>query len=125
MKTIKIDETELREILKTQLANALDFAWTGWRIPIYAEEDGRLSAGNWLSRGSWQPDAIEVYSLETWNMSDIGYTGEYTDKEDLEEGEEGYNDNDIEHEIEEAIEWIIDDFESAAEENTNRKIELI
>lgn len=120
-KTMKIDESKLRDLLKTELKNALDFAWTGWRIPIYVEDDGSLSAGGWLSQGSWQPDAIEIYSLETWNMSDRGYMGEYTEKE----LEEGYNDDDIDYEIEESIDWIIEHFEGVAQERTNREFELI
>ncbi len=125
LEKIQIDTESLRELLKKELYNALDFSWTGWRIPIYVEEDGTLGSGGWLSQGSWQPDALEVYSLETWNMGDRGYLGEYTEKENLEEGEEGYNDADIEYEIEESLDWIMDVFEGVASERVQRDIELI
>jgi len=70
MKTIKIDYDELFLALQKEIENARDFGWTGWRIPIYVDEKGHVYAGDWLSRGSYQPGTIEIYSIKRWLTSD-------------------------------------------------------
>ena len=72
MKIYKIKEDELRAVLKKELRNAYDFEWTGWRIPIYYnEETGRVSSGSWLSNNSHQPDILELTSIESWSIDDV------------------------------------------------------
>lgn len=115
--SIKIKEEDLRDILKKELENARNFSWIGWRIPIYTENNGELSSGSWLSQGSWQPDAIEVHSLHSWNMGDLGHLDE--------NGEEDYDEDDLEEEIENSIDFVVDNFEVTAKSRTNREIELV
>jgi hypothetical protein len=97
---INLDSLQLRSILERELANACGFDWTGWRIPIYVvfdeENKGTFSSGSWLSNNSWQPNSIEVYKIEKWDLieeENVVYTEEWTRS----------------HEIEEQIYYILDD----------------
>lgn len=101
MKTIKINRQSLESKLKEAYLKALDFDWTGWRIPIYIDEQtGQCSLGNWLSQSSWQPDMEELpITVETWNMYDLGYV----DKD--------FDDDDIHYEIDGKVDWYITQLE--------------
>jgi len=76
--TIILNYSDVRQLLVNELKKAYNFSWTGWRIPIYLDgaddlEAGRnfeceLNGGGWLSLGSWQPDAIEVFKVESWSL---------------------------------------------------------
>ena len=89
--TITLSEKELKGILETELTNACGFDWSGWRIPIYVEFDeenkGIFSSGGWLSNNSWQPDALEVYKIEKWDLieedGDV-YTEEWSKNHEIE-----------------------------------------
>lgn len=86
---IILPSIELREILKKSLYSACGFDWTGWRIPIYVDiEDGKgvFSNGGWLSNNSWQPDALEVYEIEKWDLDEDGveYDENWTKIEEIE-----------------------------------------
>ena len=76
MKTYILSQNQLRELLEKELSNACGFDWTGWRIPIYVnfdeENKGTFSSGGWLSNNSWQPDALEVYKIEKWDLDENG-----------------------------------------------------
>lgn len=103
IKLQKVSETSLREVLKKSLNEALDFDWTGWRIPIYVDSEGNCSSGTWLSQGSWQPDEVELpVRVESWRMPD-----EYGESPD---------EADVEYEIEERIEFIINKLQDDAKE---------
>lgn len=89
---ITLSSLQLRSILERELANACGFDWTGWRIPIYVEFDeenkGTFSSGSWLSNNSWQPNSIEVYKIEKWDLIEEGnveYTEEWTRNDEIEE----------------------------------------
>ena len=90
MKNYKLSSTELREILEKELSNACGFDWTGWRIPIYVDFDeenkGTFSSGGWLSNNSWQPDALEVYKIEKWDLDEEGveYDENWSKQEEIE-----------------------------------------
>lgn len=111
--TIILNRSDVRTLLKNELKIAYKFDWTGWRIPIYLDgaddiDDGNtiecdLSSGGWLSNNSWQPDAIEVFKIETWELN-------YDLSEDADEDEEIYysiedmlDNYDYEEEIEQNI----------------------
>ena len=81
MKTLKIDRNELENVLNEQIHIAMNFPWTGWRIPIYCNDKGELSPGNWLSYNSYQPGSLEIYSIERWLLSDM------TDNDNADESE--------------------------------------
>ena len=108
-KEINVNEESLRSILKVELENARDFNLQGgYRIPIYVDEEGNCTSGGWLSQNCYQPNAEELPKVvERWTMSDRGYHGEFVTG-DLEEGQEGYNQDDIDYEIGEIIDWYID-----------------
>jgi hypothetical protein len=97
---ITLSEKELKGILERELTNACGFEWTGWRIPIYVTFDennkGTFSSGGWLSNNSWQPDVLEVYKIEKWDLIE----------EDNVEYDEEWTKN---HEIEDQIYYILDD----------------
>lgn len=87
---ITLSQNELRTLLEKELSNACGFDWTGWRIPIYVnldeENKGTFSSGGWLSNNSWQPDALEVYKIEKWDLDEDGveYTEDWTKVEEIE-----------------------------------------
>ena len=101
MTTVKINEEQLREILATELKNALNSELSGWRIPIFTNpETGEVSSGEWVSQGtSFQGgETFETpFSVEAW-------TTEY------EENDEYYEDA-IDSEIEESINHQINNLE--------------
>ena len=91
MNTTKIilSSSQLRELLEKELSNACGFDWTGWRIPIYLdleENKGTFLSGGWLSNNSWQPDALEVYKIEKWDLDEDGveYDENWTKVEEIE-----------------------------------------
>jgi hypothetical protein len=97
---ITLSEKQLESVLERELTNACGFEWTGWRIPIYVTFDennkGTFSSGGWLSNNSWQPDVLEVYKIEKWDLieeENVEYTEEWTKN----------------HEIEDQIYYILDD----------------
>jgi hypothetical protein len=97
---ITLSEKQLESVLEKALTNACGFEWTGWRIPIYVtldeENKGIFSSGGWLSNNSWQPDALEVYKIEKWDLieeENVQYNEEWTKN----------------HEIEDQIYYILDD----------------
>jgi hypothetical protein len=86
-----LDYFQLRSILERELTNACGFEWTGWRIPIYVTFDennkATFSNGGWLSNNSWQPDALEVYKIEKWNLieeENVEYDEEWTKNDEIE-----------------------------------------
>ena len=109
---LTIDEDKLRETIRTELRNALDFDWLGWRIPIYVDTmTGEISTGSWLSQGSYQPDAFEFYSIKPW---EIDWEEELEEKEvtgNIPEPEEATREDIPESEQEEIIKDEIDRLE--------------
>ncbi len=92
MEPIEIKENQLEEILREQIYNAKDFPLSGWRIPIYVDNDGEIIAGSWLAQGSWQPGKIELTSIKPWEMDQCyDYKGNMVDEDDL--NEEDYQGN--------------------------------
>lgn len=88
---IKIKETQLREILNEAFKEAFQFDWTGWRIPIFVENNGEVSKGSWMSQNSYQPDAIELpVRIEAWDLDFENPTEE-----------------DIDYEIEERVDFVL------------------
>jgi hypothetical protein len=110
-KTYQINKDSLTESLKEAYLNTLDFSWTGWRIPIYLDEDSfETSTGSFLSNNSWQPDTHELpLNVLTWNMSDLGYDDNYTD-------------DDVDNEIDEKINWYINSIEDYYDEEYEYKV---
>jgi hypothetical protein len=88
---IILDSFQLKSILKREIKNACGFEWSGWRIPIYVKFDeenkGTFSSGGWLSKYSWQPNSIEVYKIEKWDLieENVEYTEEWTRNNEIEE----------------------------------------
>jgi hypothetical protein len=124
-KEINVNEESLRGVLKTQLETAHDFNMQDCRIPIYVDEEGNCTSGSWLSQGSYQPNAEELPKVvEPWTMSDREYHGEFV-AGDLEEGQEGYNQNDIDYEIGEIIEWYIDNVIREEERHLPNKVYVL
>lgn len=68
---ILINIDQLENVLHQAFKDAHKFQWTGWRIPIYVNDDGEVHAGSWLSNNSWQPDLIELIGIERWDVQDI------------------------------------------------------
>lgn len=95
-KTFNIKEESLREALKDALEQMHQYEWTGWRIPIYLDEEtGAVSTGSILSNSSYQPDEHELpFHIETWSMDDIINDGDW-------------DEIDMEHEINERIDYIL------------------
>jgi len=92
METIKISKSKVQEALEIALKNTRNHPMSGWGIPIYIEDDGRITAGNIISQNIWQPDALEIYRVPVWE----------SDADD--------NDKDaIDEEIYEMIEHILDE----------------
>jgi hypothetical protein len=111
---IVIDEDQLREVLKSEIENALDFSWSGWRIPIYVADSGKVSAGNWLANNSYQPGVMELIGIEAWNIEwDI-----YADQLDC-ESEKDITEEDrkdiIEGEIDEAVDYYVNEIKDLIE----------
>jgi len=108
---ITLSQNQLRELLEKELSNACGFDWTGWRIPIYVKFDeenkGIFLSGGWLSNNSWQPDALEVYKIEKWDLDEDGV--EYS--EDWQKSEE------IENQIYYMLDDSIDEIWEKVEEN--------
>lgn len=104
---VKINHDSLVDCIEEALISAEGFGWTGWRIPIYLDEEtGLVSSGNWLSNSSWQPDAHELpVKIESWLMSDFGYEGKEVDEQDIDsDNEEGnYTREDIRTIVNESI----------------------
>lgn len=111
--TIKISEDELRMVIKEALKMAYDFSWSGWRLPIFLEDDNELKIGNWLSVGSWQPGIEEIYSVESWTIDNwFDSYGNQVEKEILSK-----------EEIDQNIECEIDNFIDFNIEELKRKID--
>jgi hypothetical protein len=100
MKTIIINRQSLESKLTEAYQKALDFDWTGWRIPIYLDEEtGQCSLGGWLSISSWVPDKHELpINVVTWNMEEMGF--------------ENPDDEDLNYELNDKVNWYIDLLES-------------
>ena len=78
---ILVEEEDLHDVLKNALKIALDFEWqSGWRIPIYVNEKGKVSAGEWLSQGSIQPDIRELAAVYPWLLSDFIETDDLSEE---------------------------------------------
>lgn len=87
---IQIEEENLKEVLREAVKEAFMFDWTGWRIPIFVEKDGKPSKGSWMGQGSWQPGCYELpVKIETWDL-------------DYDPDEE-----DMDYEIDERVEFIL------------------
>jgi hypothetical protein len=102
IKTIKINKDKLKNTIKLALRHALDFNWSGWRLPIFANDDGELEIGSWMSQGSWQPGANELYSIEPWEID------EWYDSQGLVPNKEELSEDDIEENIVENVDDLID-----------------
>lgn len=88
---IEIKETQLREILNEAFKEAFQFGWTGWRIPIFVENNGEVLKGSWMSQNSYQPDALELpVRIEAWDLDFENPTEE-----------------DIDYEIEERVDFVL------------------
>ena len=106
---------ELRKLLINEMVGACEFSWTGWRIPIYLHEvkdiergetlEGTFSSGGWLSQNSWQPNTLEVFKIERWELDE--YDEDEISKDEEIEFQADYhiseNFNDIVERIEENI----------------------
>lgn len=105
-KIFEIKRESLVNILKDSFKKNIsdNFNWTGWRIPIYLnEEEKTISSGNFLSNTSWVPDLHELpIKVETWNMGDLGY--------------EEYDEEDISYEIDNKIDFYIKQLEEYYDE---------
>lgn len=103
---IVINKDQLREVLKEEIKNALDFDWSGWKIPIYVSENGKVSAGEWLSNNSYQPGAIEIIGVKPWNIEwdMVADAMNYDSIEELtEDDKEGYIDVEVDNMIDSYI----------------------
>jgi len=102
---IRINYCSLVDCLIKAIVQAHDFCWTGWRIPIYLDEEtGLVSSGSWLSNNSWQPDAHELpVKVETWSMADWGYEGKLVNKTTPDNEEGNYTNDDIKAVVRECI----------------------
>lgn len=84
LETREINKESLEDVLREALNKALNFGWSGWRIPIYLEDDGTVTLGGWASQGQWQPDEIELpVRVESWEMPND--YGENPDEADISE----------------------------------------
>jgi len=101
-----VDYDKLKDTIKEQLINALDASMQGWRIPIYVDTmSGKITTGNWLSQGNYQPDAFEFYSIKQWEIDWEEYLNEGESIDDLTENEK----NDIiDEELDQAIYFHMD-----------------
>jgi len=70
MKNITISRQKFIECASKEIENARGY-YRGCRIPIYAEEDGTLYAGEVLSENSYKAGRIEIYAIKSWSTSDI------------------------------------------------------
>lgn len=113
VKEVLVNEESLREVLKKELENARDFDMSGWRIPIYVNEEGKCFAGSWLSNNSWQLEEEELPKVvEPWTMSDREY--------------EEFSEEDVNYEIGEIIDWYISNVLTEDEKHLpNKKYTLI
>jgi len=101
---ININEQELRDILIEAVKEAYKFDWTGWRIPIYIDEQGEISKGSWLNNSSWQPGIEELpITVETWEIPLL-----YDDI---------YDDTSFEYEVEEMVDFKIKQLRNYYDEN--------
>jgi hypothetical protein len=102
---LEINEDTLRETIRKELRNALDFDWSGWRIPIYIDiPSGEITTGGWLSQGSYDPVAYEFYSISPWSIDFEEYCDEGMTPDDMTEEEK---EDTIRHEIDLAEEFHI------------------
>lgn len=123
---MKINEEELRDVLKVEVSNAHQFSWNGWRIPIYVNEDETISSGNWLSNNSWQPDLYELpIKIKTWSMSDYGYDGEYNNNIDPGEDNSDYDDFDFDEVVNERVDFLINQLKNEIEFIMDESIEIL
>ena len=87
---IFLNKSDVKALIVAELKTAYNFEWTGWRIPFYLDlnvdmEAGikiqaEISCGGWLSNNSWQPNTIEVFKVERWELQ-----YDLTDDMDLDE----------------------------------------
>jgi hypothetical protein len=69
MKTIKIIKGELQEALKTALKVTRNHSFSGWGIPIYANDYGDIESGGMICLNDKQSDVLEIYRVNTWESS--------------------------------------------------------
>ena len=114
--TIKVSAYQLRSLVLEQMILAESFEWTGWRIPIYLDDISKddvgeksytFSAGSWLSNNSWQPDELEIYKVERWEIDEDGL------EEDFDRDEEVANQADY------LLDYYWDELVRKVEENIN------
>lgn len=119
MDSITITQSDAEKVIKEAIEQAHQFDWTGWRLPIFVNEDGSLEVANWLSDGSWQPDAVELpLKITAWCMSSI--EGTYTD----EDGNDIYNEEDFEWEVENRVDFEIKKLKERLSQEIELKIQI-
>lgn len=87
MKILKINKKELRKAIEEQIKIAADFEWqSGWRLPIFFDEENGITKGGWCSQGTWQPGTTEIVSITPWSINEFRDMSPYlTDDEIVEE----------------------------------------
>ena len=109
---VQVSENSLRIALDEALHEARNFDWTGWRLPLFVDEDGEVSVGSWMSQGSWQPGAEELpIKIEGWSMEDLGY------EEATEDESQSYDTNDVAGEIDLMVDRHVDLFFEGIQNN--------
>ncbi len=110
MRTINIIKNSLEKSIREAYLKTLDFELSGWRIPIYInEQKGECSIGNFLSDNSHQTDLHELpIHVVRWTMDEMGF--------------DNYDDNDLEYELKEKIDWYIELIESNSDNITYKVI---
>lgn len=83
---IIVNEDELENVLKNEIENAMNFSWHGWRIPIFVTENGKIIAGNWMNKNTYNPELYEIIGIKPWSENEIEFfneEGEIVEKEQL------------------------------------------
>ena len=72
MKTIKINERSLRELLEECYFEAFRFNRHDCRIPVYLEKDGVVTTGDWLLNSIIKHNAIELpIVIQSWDIEGL------------------------------------------------------
>jgi hypothetical protein len=110
----RINYKELKNALHKAFECAYNSSLTSWRLPVFVGDNGKIIVGDWMSQGSYQPGATELYSVKSWTMDDSWHNseGEQVEEEELSEQE-------IQDNIDDVIGYRVDEAMQEIEENNN------
>jgi len=97
MKTLKINEENLREVVENTIIKMENCGWNGWKSTIYSDENGNLSVSDCHSGNIiLHKDFIGLIDIEYWNFNEEDFLSKH---EQIQYDTDWYIDN-FKHELE-------------------------